>query len=98
MSHWTHQSLMMAFVKMERHGVTSDCFTKMIISALNVNCGLDSKSIASKLLCFGANEVTKKIKEDYASFATITYYVHCLQLWHLLRQCYYIAILTLHIH
>jgi hypothetical protein len=65
---------------MERYGVTSDCLTKMIILALNVNCGLDLESIASKLLCFGTNGVTKKIKEDYAPFITIAYYVHCRQL------------------
>jgi hypothetical protein len=57
MSNWTRQSLMVTLVKLESNGATSNSLTKVIMSALNVNCGLDLESIASKLLCFGADGV-----------------------------------------
>jgi hypothetical protein len=41
-SNWSRQSLMVALVKLESNGATSDSLTKVIMSALNVNCGLDS--------------------------------------------------------
>jgi hypothetical protein len=90
-SHWAHQSLMVALVKMESNGATSDSLTKVIMSVLKVNYGLDSQAIASKILCFRAdgvaafqgfkNGVTKQIKEDHAPFAMGMHYcAHHLQL------------------
>jgi hypothetical protein len=58
MSHWAHQSIMVAFqVKMESNGAILDGLSKVILSTLTMNFGLDFEAVASKLLCFGANGV-----------------------------------------
>ncbi len=76
---WGRQSLMIALSKLESDGATADSLTKVIMSALLVNCGLEASAIASKLLCFGAdgvaafqgrkNGVTTQIKGEFAPFA-----------------------------
>jgi hypothetical protein len=57
MSNWGRQALMVALMKMESTGATSDSLTRVIINALSVNCALDEAAIASKLLCFGTDGV-----------------------------------------
>jgi hypothetical protein len=79
LSDWGRQSLMIALSKLESDGATADSLTKIIMSALLVNCGLEASAIASKLLCFGAdgvaafqghkNGVTTQIKGEFALFA-----------------------------
>ena len=76
---WGRQSLMIALSKLESDGATADSLTRVIMSALLVNSGLDPTAIASKLLCFGVdgvaafqghkNGVTKQIKEEFAPYA-----------------------------
>ena len=76
---WGRQSLMIALSKMESDGATANSLTKVIMSSLLVNCGLEALAIASKLLCFRAdgvaafqgkkNGVTKQIKSEFAPFA-----------------------------
>jgi hypothetical protein len=79
MSNWGRQPLIVALIKLESNGATSDSLTKVIMSALTVNCTLDGAAVASKLLCFGAdgvaafqgrhNGVTKQIIEQHGPFA-----------------------------
>ena len=54
---WSKQSLMIALSKLKSVGATADFVTRVILSALLVNTGLDPTAIASKLLCFGADGV-----------------------------------------
>lgn len=78
LSDWGRQSLMIALTKLESDGATADSLTRVIMSALLVNCNLDRKALAAKLLCFGAdgvaafqgqkNGVTKQIKQEFAPF------------------------------
>jgi hypothetical protein len=78
---------MVALVKMENDGATSNSLTNVIMSSCTVNCSLDLEVIASKLLCFGVaaqgskKGVTKQIKENHAPFTTRMYCcAHCLRL------------------
>ena len=68
---------MIALSKLESDGATADFLTRIIMSALLVNIGLDPTTIASKLLCFDAdgvaafqghkNGVTKQIKDEFGN-------------------------------
>ena len=49
--------MMIALSKLESDRAPTDSLTRMILSALLVNCGLDHHIIIAKLLCFGANRV-----------------------------------------
>jgi hypothetical protein len=92
MSNWGRQPLMVALMKLESNGATSDSLTKVIMSALTVNCALDEATVASKLLCFGAygvaafqgrhNGVTKQIIDQHAPFVVG---MHCCG--HMLQLC-----------
>jgi hypothetical protein len=84
MSNWGRQPHMLALLKMESNGATSDSLTKSLMIALSVQGGLTQEEIASKFLCFGAdgvaafqgtyNGVTKQVQECHAPFMTG---IHC---------------------
>jgi hypothetical protein len=91
MSNWDRQPLLVALMKMEFNGTTSDSLTKLIVNVLSINYGLDETAIASKLLCFGVdgvavfqdryNGVTKQIIEQHIPFSVGMHcYGHRLQL------------------
>ena len=88
---WGQRSLMIALNKLESDGATTHFLTRVIMSALLVDCDLDAIAIASKILYFGAdgvaafqghkNGVTKQIQEEFALFANSQHScVHKLQL------------------
>jgi len=78
MQNWTRAPLLVALQQVANDGVTADGLTDLLVGILASRGGLDSATIARKLVCFGADGVstmqghwtgvTTQLKDKFAPF------------------------------
>ena len=78
MQNWTRAPLLVALQQVASDGATIDGLTDLLVGILTSRGGLDTATVARKLLCFGADGVsmmqghrigvTTQLKEKFAPF------------------------------
>jgi len=54
---WTRVPMLILLQKLEANGASADNLTSLIMSALSVKVQLNGDTIASRLICFGADGI-----------------------------------------